>query len=194
MNRVQKLCMPVIFQNNCCTQFIKIIEGKGRAANKTRYLKNVGNAVAALWAYELLTQRRGKDGFRVMEPGHELRRGTLSDRTETEEQHSAILYIYCFVESGLTLYLIIIITQDGARWAQFFFNASNLKSEIHYLKVSGYVYSINIFNNNLTKIKLNKKVYTRLEMKMKNQCAWLISPHAWGRMSHLMKGPIIYYF
>ena len=36
-------------------------------------------------------------------------------------------------------------------------NASIMRSAIHCLKVSGYIYSTNIFNNNFIKIKVNKK-------------------------------------
>ena len=65
------------------------------------------------------------------------------------------------------------------------FNASIMKSAIHCLKVSFYIYSIMIFNNNCTKIKVNKKLYAGLEN------AWLISPHVWGGMIYSIKGLII---
>ena len=43
-----------------------------------------------------------------------------------------------------------------------------VKSAIHCLKVSGYIYSISILNNKFTKIEVNKKVHAGLETKMKN--------------------------
>ena len=36
--------LGAIFYNNCCTRFIRIIKSRGRAANKTPYLKNTGPA------------------------------------------------------------------------------------------------------------------------------------------------------
>ena len=55
--------------------------------------------------------------------------------------------------------------RDGHSW---YFQCQYLKSAMHCLKVSAYIYSINIFNNNFTKIKVNKKVYAGLETRMKN--------------------------
>ena len=44
-----------------------------------------------------------------------------------------------------------------------------MKSAIRCLKVSGCIYSINIFNNYFTKIKIEmKKLYAGLETKMKD--------------------------
>ena len=53
--------------------------------------------------------------------------------------------------------------------------------------IYAYIYSISIFNNNLTKIKVNKKVYTCLETKIKNECAWPILPHGLGPDESLNK-------
>ena len=55
--------------------------------------------------------------------------------------------------------------RGGHSWS---FQCQYLKSAMHCLKVRAYIYSINIFNNNFTKIKVHKKVYAGLETKMKN--------------------------
>ena len=55
--------------------------------------------------------------------------------------------------------------RDGHSWS---FQCQYLKSAMHCLKVSAYIYSINILNINFTKIKVNKKVDAGLETKMKN--------------------------